>query len=93
MYRPPFHSFQMDFIAGCFYDGFVMYAKALEDTLAEGGSQNDGISITQRMQNLRFWGEYYELIMVMCLVDFAFIYLVSIGKERGIAFVKPIVAL
>uniref|UniRef100_A0A8C7DDA0 Guanylate cyclase n=1 Tax=Oncorhynchus kisutch TaxID=8019 RepID=A0A8C7DDA0_ONCKI len=48
--------FDMDFIAGCFYDGFVMYAKALEDTLAEGGSQNDGISITQRMQNLRFWG-------------------------------------
>uniref|UniRef100_A0A8C7F647 Guanylate cyclase n=1 Tax=Oncorhynchus kisutch TaxID=8019 RepID=A0A8C7F647_ONCKI len=90
MYRPPFHSFQMDFIAGCFYDGFVMYAKALEDTLAEGGSQNDGISITQRMQNLRFWGEYYELIMVMCLVDFAFIYLVSIGKGKGIAFVKPI---
>uniref|UniRef100_A0A674D1F0 Guanylate cyclase n=1 Tax=Salmo trutta TaxID=8032 RepID=A0A674D1F0_SALTR len=50
------HSFQMDFIAGCFYDGFVMYAKALEETMAEGGSQNDGINITQRMQNLRFWG-------------------------------------
>uniref|UniRef100_A0A4W5R477 Guanylate cyclase n=1 Tax=Hucho hucho TaxID=62062 RepID=A0A4W5R477_9TELE len=47
---------KMDFIAGCFYDGFVMYAKALEETLAEGGSQSDGISITQRMQNLRFWG-------------------------------------
>uniref|UniRef100_A0A674D6K4 Guanylate cyclase n=1 Tax=Salmo trutta TaxID=8032 RepID=A0A674D6K4_SALTR len=46
----------MDFIAGCFYDGFVMYAKALEETMAEGGSQNDGINITQRMQNLRFWG-------------------------------------
>uniref|UniRef100_A0A8C7HI69 Guanylate cyclase n=1 Tax=Oncorhynchus kisutch TaxID=8019 RepID=A0A8C7HI69_ONCKI len=46
----------MDFIAGCFYDGFVMYAKALEETLAEGGSQSDGINITQRMQNLRFWG-------------------------------------
>uniref|UniRef100_A0AAZ3QDM6 Guanylate cyclase n=1 Tax=Oncorhynchus tshawytscha TaxID=74940 RepID=A0AAZ3QDM6_ONCTS len=60
----------MDFIAGCFYDGFVMYAKALEETLAEGGSQSDGINITQRMQNLRFWGEYYELIMVLLLVDF-----------------------
>lgn len=46
----------MDFIAGCFYDGFVLYAKALEETLADGGSQNDGINITQRMQNLRIWG-------------------------------------
>uniref|UniRef100_A0A6Q2XLH6 Guanylate cyclase n=1 Tax=Esox lucius TaxID=8010 RepID=A0A6Q2XLH6_ESOLU len=46
----------MDFIAGCFYDGFVMYAQALEETLAEGGSQNDGINIKQRMKNFRYWG-------------------------------------
>ncbi|XP_056147170.1 atrial natriuretic peptide receptor 2 [Lampris incognitus] len=46
----------MDYIAGSFYDGFVLYAKALEETLAEGGAQNDGISITMRMQNRRFWG-------------------------------------
>lgn len=69
----------MDFIAGCFYDGFVMYAKALEETMAEGGSQNDGINITQRMQNLRFWGEYYESIVVLLLVDFAIILFVSVG--------------
>uniref|UniRef100_A0A8D3DZH0 Guanylate cyclase n=1 Tax=Scophthalmus maximus TaxID=52904 RepID=A0A8D3DZH0_SCOMX len=48
---------QMDFIAGSFYDGFVLYAKALEETLAEGGAQNDGINITMRTQNRRFWGE------------------------------------
>ena len=47
----------MDYIAGSFYDGFVLYAKALEETLAEGGAQNDGINITMRTQNRRFWGE------------------------------------
>ncbi|XP_070706769.1 atrial natriuretic peptide receptor 2 [Pempheris klunzingeri] len=46
----------MDYIAGSFYDGFVLYAKALEETLAEGGAQNDGINITMRTQNRRLWG-------------------------------------
>lgn len=48
---------QMDYIAGSFYDGFVLYAKALQETLADGGAQNDGINITMRTQNRRFWGE------------------------------------
>lgn len=48
---------QMDYIAGSFYDGFVLYAKALEETLADGGAQNDGINITMRTQNRRLWGE------------------------------------
>lgn len=48
---------QMDYIAGSFYDGFVLYAMALEETLAEGGAQNDGISITMKMQNRHMWGE------------------------------------
>uniref|UniRef100_A0A671XQM5 Guanylate cyclase n=1 Tax=Sparus aurata TaxID=8175 RepID=A0A671XQM5_SPAAU len=47
----------MDYIAGSFYDGFVLYAKALEETLADGGAQNDGINITMRTQNRRIWGE------------------------------------
>ncbi|XP_076016102.1 atrial natriuretic peptide receptor 2 isoform X2 [Genypterus blacodes] len=46
----------MDFIAGSFYDGFMLYAKALDETLAAGGAQNDGINITLRTQNQRFWG-------------------------------------
>ncbi|XP_034752960.1 atrial natriuretic peptide receptor 2 [Etheostoma cragini] len=46
----------MDYIAGSFYDGFVLYAMALEETLAEGGAQNDGINITMRTQNRQFWG-------------------------------------
>ncbi|RXM96931.1 Atrial natriuretic peptide receptor 2 [Acipenser ruthenus] len=45
----------VDFIAGCFYDGVMLYAKALNETLAEGGSQKDGIQITQRMRNQKFW--------------------------------------
>uniref|UniRef100_A0A8C1WU23 Guanylate cyclase n=1 Tax=Cyprinus carpio TaxID=7962 RepID=A0A8C1WU23_CYPCA len=48
----------MDFIAGCFHDGFVLYAKALSEALADGVSQNDGINITVRMQNRRIWGVY-----------------------------------
>lgn len=47
----------MDYIAGSFYDGFLLYAMALEETLADGGAQNDGINITMRTQNRRFWGE------------------------------------
>lgn len=51
---------QMDYIAGSFYDGFVLYAMALEETLAEGGAQNDGIGITMKMQNRRMWGEQFS---------------------------------
>uniref|UniRef100_A0A671QMZ9 Guanylate cyclase n=1 Tax=Sinocyclocheilus anshuiensis TaxID=1608454 RepID=A0A671QMZ9_9TELE len=49
-------SHYMDFIAGCFHDGFVLYAKALSEALVDGVSQNDGINITVRMQNRRIWG-------------------------------------
>lgn len=52
---------QMDYIAGSFYDGFVLYAMALQETLAEGGAQNDGINITMRTQNRQFWGEYISV--------------------------------
>ncbi|XP_026883147.2 atrial natriuretic peptide receptor 2 [Electrophorus electricus] len=46
----------MDFIAGCFHDGFVLYAKALSEALADGVSQNDGLNIIARMQNRRIAG-------------------------------------
>lgn len=52
----------MDYIAGSFYDGFVLYAMALEETLAEGGAQNDGISITRKTQNRRIWGEPISVV-------------------------------
>lgn len=47
----------MDYIAGSFYDGFVLYAMALEETLADGGAQNDGLGITTKMKNRHMWGE------------------------------------
>lgn len=50
--------FQMDFIAGCFHDGFMLYAKALSEALADGASQNDGVGVITRMQNRRIWGAF-----------------------------------
>ncbi|XP_072269740.1 atrial natriuretic peptide receptor 2, partial [Pyxicephalus adspersus] len=38
-------------IAGCFYDGVLLYAYALNETLREGGSQKDGIRIVQKIQD------------------------------------------
>ncbi|XP_053086379.1 atrial natriuretic peptide receptor 2 isoform X2 [Pangasianodon hypophthalmus] len=46
----------MDFIAGCFHDGFMLYVKALNEALADGVSQNDGVGVIARMQNRRIWG-------------------------------------
>lgn len=55
----------MDFIAGSFYDGFVLYAMALEETLAEGGAQNDGLSITKKTQNRQIWGEQLLVLQLL----------------------------
>ncbi|TSL28199.1 Atrial natriuretic peptide receptor 2 [Bagarius yarrelli] len=46
----------MDFIAGCFHDGFMLYAQALSEALADGGSQNNGSDVIKRMQNRRISG-------------------------------------
>uniref|UniRef100_A0A671SW21 Guanylate cyclase n=1 Tax=Sinocyclocheilus anshuiensis TaxID=1608454 RepID=A0A671SW21_9TELE len=56
LHKRAMQDFNMDFIAGCFHDGFVLYAKALSEALADDVSQNDGINITVRMQNRRIWG-------------------------------------
>lgn len=61
-------SAQMDYIAGSFYDGFLLYAMALEETLAEGGAQNDGISITMKMQNRRIWGKEKPFFQVFIII-------------------------
>uniref|UniRef100_A0A8C5GD18 Guanylate cyclase n=1 Tax=Gouania willdenowi TaxID=441366 RepID=A0A8C5GD18_GOUWI len=60
----------MDYIAGSFYDGFVLYAMALQETLAEGGAQNDGINITMRTQNRNFWGKRISCFQINIDVDF-----------------------
>uniref|UniRef100_A0AAY4CS20 Guanylate cyclase n=1 Tax=Denticeps clupeoides TaxID=299321 RepID=A0AAY4CS20_9TELE len=46
----------MDFIAGCFHDGFLLYAKAVDEAIAKGESQNDGLSIIEKMQNHQIKG-------------------------------------
>ncbi len=61
----------MDFISGCFHDGFVLYAKALGEALADGVSQNDGINITVRMKNRKIWGalSFLELTIQRYMFD------------------------
>lgn len=46
----------VNFIAGCFYDGILLYAKALNETLAGGGSKKDGLLITRKMLGQQFQG-------------------------------------
>lgn len=65
----------MDYIAGSFYDGFLLYAIALEETLAEGGEQNDGLNITMRTQNRRFWGRKTLLKPVFLKSTHSYLYL------------------
>ncbi|XP_041436660.1 atrial natriuretic peptide receptor 2 isoform X1 [Xenopus laevis] len=46
----------MNFIAGCFHDGVLLYAQALNETLREGGSQKDGLSIVKKIQDRQMEG-------------------------------------
>uniref|UniRef100_A0A674JRM0 Guanylate cyclase n=1 Tax=Terrapene triunguis TaxID=2587831 RepID=A0A674JRM0_9SAUR len=46
----------MNLVAGCFYDGVLLYAMALNETLAEGGSKKDGTRIVQKMRDRKFQG-------------------------------------
>ncbi|XP_043934919.1 atrial natriuretic peptide receptor 2 [Protopterus annectens] len=46
----------MNLISGCFHDGVLLYAYALNETLAEGKSKNDGMTIIDKMRNREFQG-------------------------------------
>ncbi|XP_069482876.1 atrial natriuretic peptide receptor 2 [Ambystoma mexicanum] len=46
----------MNFIAGCFHDGVLLYAMALNETLKAGFSKKDGIQIVKNIQNRTFHG-------------------------------------
>ncbi|XP_041041023.1 atrial natriuretic peptide receptor 2 isoform X2 [Carcharodon carcharias] len=46
----------VNFIAGCFYDGIMLYALALNETLAAGGSKKDGLVICKNMKDRQFQG-------------------------------------
>lgn len=47
---------QMNLIAGCFYDGILLYAEVLKETIQEGGTREDGLRIVEKMQGRRFHG-------------------------------------
>ncbi|XP_069507332.1 atrial natriuretic peptide receptor 1 [Ambystoma mexicanum] len=46
----------MNYIAAGFHDGVNFYAQAMNDTIAEGGSQHDGAAVTRHMCNRTFYG-------------------------------------
>ena len=50
-------SLQVNTIPAAFHDGLLLYAQAVTETLAHGGTVTDGESITQRMWNRSFQGQ------------------------------------
>lgn len=50
--------FQENFIAGAFHDGVMLYAQAVNETLAQGGFPGNGTAITLQMRNRTYYGQY-----------------------------------
>ncbi|XP_063806737.1 atrial natriuretic peptide receptor 2-like, partial [Pseudophryne corroboree] len=46
----------MNLIAGCFHDGVLLYAQALNETLQEGGSHKDGNRIVEKIKERSIQG-------------------------------------
>lgn len=48
---------QMNLVAGCFYDGMLLYAMVLNETLREGGSKKNTTHIIEKMRDRKFQGK------------------------------------
>ncbi|NXF88745.1 ANPRB protein, partial [Eubucco bourcierii] len=46
----------MNLVAGCFYDGMLLYAMVLNETLQEGGSKKNATHIIEKMRDRKFHG-------------------------------------
>ncbi|NXN91867.1 ANPRB protein, partial [Rhinopomastus cyanomelas] len=46
----------MNLVAGCFYDGMLLYAMVLNETLQEGGSKKNTTHIIEKMRDRKFHG-------------------------------------
>ncbi|XP_074875595.1 atrial natriuretic peptide receptor 2 [Buteo buteo] len=46
----------MNLVAGCFYDGMLLYAMVLNETLQEGGSKKNATRIIEKMRDRKFQG-------------------------------------
>lgn len=46
----------MNLVAGCFYDGMLLYAMVLNETLQEGGSKKNATHIIEKMRDRKFQG-------------------------------------
>ncbi|KAM6301793.1 atrial natriuretic peptide receptor 2 [Podargus strigoides] len=46
----------MNLVAGCFYDGMLLYAMVLNETLREGGSKKNTTHIIEKMRDRKFQG-------------------------------------
>ncbi|XP_060092465.1 atrial natriuretic peptide receptor 2-like [Heteronotia binoei] len=49
-------SSQENLVAGCFHDGLLLYLKALNETLREGGTKRDTSRILEKMRGLKIQG-------------------------------------
>lgn len=47
----------MNLVAGCFYDGMLLYAMVLNETLREGGSKKNATHIIEKMRDRKFQGK------------------------------------
>ncbi|XP_054253342.1 atrial natriuretic peptide receptor 2 [Indicator indicator] len=46
----------MNLVAGCFYDGMLLYAMVLNETIQEGGSKKNATHIIEKMRDRKFHG-------------------------------------